>query len=525
VAATGEPAVAAPARPRRRSLLRILRRRLGRASGSLTVKLVALVGIFIAVPVVLYGQFRVADAQMRDLVTRSIQQRSWLVAQALKPVLDQSDAVPTTSLNGALETFSNDGTILQLMLQPTGTRGASGFYYVASAPRVDSSKLSAQLDSLEQNGVLARLSQSCTADEQQELRYRQPNGQEEILTSVIPIRSRWGCWVLISSHTTSEFLKTSIGRPYWQTHAVRFAMISYLVVAMLAGLIAWSVWRNVRHFRTVAREIRHGRVGEFSFTARNVVPELASVALDFDRLVLDLRRIARDIRQTAEDNAHSFKGPIATIQSSLEPLRRLVPRENERANRAVTLIDASIDRLRAVIAAAQRLDNNTADLIESPQRRVDVTKIIAETLLRYREVLAERGLRLIRRLDEDVIVHAGTDVLEVVVENILDNAISFSPPNGTITVTLSRGRRIVDLHIEDEGPGIEPEKIDRIFDRYFSLRPRRTSPDASPQQSDHSGLGLWIVRRNVEVLGGKVTASNRIGGGLSVHVILPLQET
>lgn len=502
----------------------MLRRFVRRVLFSLTAKLVALVGIFIAVPIVLYGQFRIADDQMRDLVTRSIQQRSWLVAEALRPVLDRPEGVPVASLNATLKTFGDDGTDLQLMLQPRGREGRSSFYYVASAPPIDPPKLSAQLDSLERNNILAQLSASCTADERQEIRYRQPDGQEEVLTSVIPIRSRWGCWVLVSSHTTSEFLKTSIGRPYWQTHAVRIAMLSYLIVALLAALIALSVWRNLRHFRTVAREIRHGRVGEYSFTARNVVPELASVALDFDRLVLELRRVAREIRQTTEDNAHSFKGPIATIQSALEPLRRQLPKDDERAARAIGLVDSSLDRLKVLIAAAQRLDNTTADLIEAPQRRVDLTQTIANALLRYREVLAERHLRLIRRLDENVIVHAGTDVLDVIIENVLDNAISFSPPGGVITVSLMRDRRTVDLHIEDEGPGVELEKLDRIFDRYFSLRPR-TGQGARPRDSSaHSGLGLWIVRRNVEALGGIVKASNRIGGGLSIHVVLPLHE-
>ncbi len=504
--------------------MRTLRRFTRRVLFSLTAKLVALVGIFIAVPIVLYGQFRIADDQMRELVTRSIQQRSWLVAEALRPVLDRPEGVPVGSLNTTLRTFGDDGTDLQLMLQPRGREGTSSFYYVASAPPIDPSKLGPQLDSLERNNILSQLSTSCTADERQEIRYRQPNGQEEVLTSVIPIRSRWGCWVLVSSHATSEFLKTSIGRPYWQTHAVRIAMLSYLVVALLAALIALSVWRNLRHFRTVAREIRHGRVGEYSFTARNVVPELSSVALDFDRLVLDLRRIAREIRQAAEDNAHSFKGPIATIQSALEPLRRQLPKDDERAVRALVLVDSSLERLRAMIAAAQRLDNTTADLIEAPQRRVDLTQTVAEALLRYREVLAERNLRLTRRLDENVIVHAGTDVLDVIIENILDNAISFSPPGGAITVTLTKDRRTVDLHIEDEGPGIDSEKIQRIFDRYFSLRPKAGQGAVPRESSAHSGLGLWIVRRNVEALGGKVRASNRIGGGLSMHIVLPVHE-
>lgn len=476
-------------------------------------------------PIVLYGQFRVADEQMRDLVTKSIQQKSWLVAEALRPVLDRPEGVPIGSLNGRLQAFGEDGTELQLMLQPSGREGTDSFYYVASAPAINPAKLSVQLDTLEQNHVLSELSTSCTADERQEIRYRQPTGEEEILTSVIPIRTRWGCWVLVSSHATSDFLKTSIGRPYWQTHAVRIATLSYLVGAFLATLVALSVWRNIRHFRTVAREIRHGRVGEYSFTARNVVPELASVALDFDRLVLELRRIARDIRQTAEDNAHSFKGPIATIQSALEPLRRMLPRDDDRTKRALTLVDSSLERLRGLIVAAQSVDNTTADLIEAPQRRVELTQTVADALLRYREVLMERDIRLTRHLHENVIVHAGTDVLDVIIENILDNAISFSPRGSMITVTLSRGRRTADLNIEDEGPGVDGDNVNRIFDRYFSLRPKGGVQDVEPHgPPNHSGLGLWIVRRNVEALGGRVTANNRIAGGLSVHVILPLHE-
>jgi len=149
---------------------------------------------------------------------------------------------------------------------------------------------------------------------------------------------------------------------------------------------------------------------------------------------------------------------------------------------------------------------------------------VADALLRYREVLAERNLRLTRHLDENVVVRAGTDVLDVIIENILDNAISFSPPGTNITVSLLKDRGVVDLHIEDEGPGIDPDKVGRIFDRYFSLRPRSGTGSPPREASSHSGLGLWIVRRNVEALGGRVTASNRIGGGLSVHVILPSQE-
>jgi two-component system, OmpR family, sensor histidine kinase ChvG len=144
---------------------------------------------------------------------------------------------------------------------------------------------------------------------------------------------------------------------------------------------------------------------------------------------------------------------------------------------------------------------------------------VADATLNFREVMASRDIRLIRRLDDDVMVRAASGVLEVVMQNILDNAIGFSLDGGTITITLTKSNETVDLQIEDEGPGIAPDKIGRVFDRNFSSRPRDGA--AAPQRSDNAGLGLWIVQRNVEALGGQVVARNRATGGLMIAVTLP----
>jgi len=488
-----------------------------------TVRLAVLVAIFVALPIVLYGQFETVDRRMRELVVRSIQSRSWLIAQALQPVLDRQSSAPHRELNAELRKYSGDGTDLKLMLAPSGSSDSRHFYYVASAPEEDPGQLGTELDSMTRHGVIQSLGKSCSVDAPVEFRYRQPDGRSEIVTSVVPIRSRWGCWALISSHPTSEFLDTSIVRPYWKTPDIRIAAFIYLAAALFAVFTTLSVWRNIRHFRDVAREVRRGRIGPRSFSARNSVPEFASVAGDFDQLVVDLHNVASDIRRTAEDNAHSFKAPLATIQSSLQTLKRFTSADSERARRALTLIEASTVRLGTLITAAQRLDHNTADLIDTPRQAIGLTEVVADVVLRYRDIMAERSIRLARHLDENTVVLAGKGVLEVVIENILDNAISFSPPGSAISVVLSRRAGAVDLVVDDEGPGIDPKRIERIFDRYFSLRPRGAGAAVRPERNavGHAGLGLWIVRRNIEALGGKVTATNRVGGGLSVRITLP----
>ncbi|WP_298724030.1 HAMP domain-containing sensor histidine kinase [uncultured Ferrovibrio sp.] len=490
----------------------------------MTLKLIGLVGVFVALPVVLYGQFESADAQRRELVARGIQHRTWLIAQAISPMLDQPDGPRHSALNSELQRYNDGRTILRLMFSPAGSTSPDRFYYIASSPEATPDQIGPELERLAEHGILQRLSESCEWSSSVDLRFKQPDGREEIMTSLLPIQSRWGCWVLISAHPTSEFLNVSIGRSYWQTEEIRIAAGIYVAFALLAVLMAWSVWRNLHHFRRVASEIRHGRAGGRTFVDRNVVPELTSVAADFDQLVADLRKAAPDIRQTAEDNAHSFKAPICTIQSALEPIKRVLPADNERSKRAVVLIESSIRRLHALVNAAQQLDYNTADLIDAPRRAINLTNVIADVLFRYRETIAERRIRLVRVMEDNIIVHAAAGVLDVVFENILDNAISFSPPDSTITVSLARERKQVLLRIDDEGPGIDPDKVGHIFDRYFSLRPHKPEEEVSSGKLKHSGLGLWIVRRNVEALGGQVSAMNRITGGLSIQIILPAAE-
>lgn len=470
----------------------------------------------------LYGQFEAADRQNRELVTRSIESRSRLIARALSPVLSAPDQPTGPALNRVLADYATDGTILKLMLRPAGLAGPGtglrDFFYIAASPDAGDTRLDTELDMLAQRGVLDRLAQSCAGDMPLELRHRQADGRDEILTALIPIRNQWGCWVLISAHTTTDYLETSIGRPYWQTREVRIAAAIYVGLAAIAALTALGVWRSLRRFREVAHDIRDGRLGEGAFAARNVVPELASVAADFDQLVDDLRRTAQDIRQTSEENTHSFKAPIATIDACLTPLRRLVTSDNARATRSLAIIDRSLDRLRALVNAAQRVDNTMADIIETPRTVFDLTKVVADSLLQCRELSASRDVRLIRRLDEDVVIRGSRALVEVAIHNMLENALSFTPPGGAITVTLIRARGMAALRIEDTGPGVDEDKIAQIFERSYSHRPDNPCDDDG---LDHAGLGLWVARRNIEALGGTVRAANRIGGGLAIEITLP----
>ena len=145
---------------------------LRRLAASLTLKLVALIGLFVALPIVLYGQFESADSQMQSLVTRAIQDRSALIAEALTPVLRDTDPAAPMNLNRELEKYSSSGTVLKLMYQPPAARTASRFYLVGSAPPLAPEAVTVELEELSQRGILQRLSEACTWNASDEMRYR-----------------------------------------------------------------------------------------------------------------------------------------------------------------------------------------------------------------------------------------------------------------------------------------------------------------------------------------------------------------
>jgi len=426
--------------------------------------------------------------------------------------------MPSSALAAELARYGQDGTQLKLLFRRPS--GDDGFYYVASFPPAASSRLDQELHQLARNGMLPHLARGCRSQSPAEL--SEVDSTDQMLTSVVPVRTPEGCWALVISHSTAEFLNTSIGRPYWQSPEVSVAAMIYLALAVITLATALSVWRSIRSFGSVARQIRRGRDRGQTFASRNFVPEFASIAEDFDGLVEVLHGAARDLRQSAEENAHSFKGPIATIGAALGALSRSLPAPDERQQRMLELIAVSLRRLTALVFASQRIEELNADLLDAPRTRVNLTSLVAEILLRYSELCASRDIKLARHLDENVFIRASEEPLAEAIENILDNAVSFAPSQSLIDVRVTKGPSAVELVIQDEGPGIDPDKIDHIFERYFSLRAFDQNTGASTGQ--HAGLGLWIVKRNIESIGGEVRAVNRPAGGLMICATLPAES-
>jgi signal transduction histidine kinase len=174
-------------------------------------------------------------------------------------------------------------------------------------------------------------------------------------------------------------------------------------------------------------------------------------------------------------------------------------------------IATDIARLETLIAGVREVARVDAGLEADERRRIDLAALVRE------RAGEEAGVTLAVAASAPIVVDASADRLGQVLDNLLDNARSFSPPGAPIEVEVTRVEGSAVVRVRDHGPGLPAEHQARIFDRFFSHRPDQ--PDA---RQKHAGLGLSIARAIVERHGGALGATNHPGGGAVFELTLPL---
>jgi two-component system sensor histidine kinase ChvG len=497
-----------------KGLVRRLRR-------SLAAPLALLVAAFIAVPILFYLTFEQADQERQEMLLGSIQARGRLVAAALQPILAQAQPATFTDAAEALPHFTDGNARIRLLFRPEKSAGASGFYLVGAAPTIDAAAVGRESQQLIGQGLLDDVAESCIVHRANAQRYLDPSGRAEILTSVMPVLTPAGCWAITFSYPLDDLPGKALGTPYWQRFEVQRAFGIYLCLAALTLLVFLVIRRNARRFARLARVLRLGGKPTRGFAEQNEIVELDGVAAEFDRLVATLGQTAESIRRRAEDNAHAFKTPIAIMRQCLEPLRRALPEDNLRGGRAAEVMEKAVDRLDSLVDDARRPDESVAELLDPPRRPVDLSRLLRQMARAYRSLAEGRGVAFKVETLDGLVVLGSEELIETAVEAVLDNAIGFTPTGGRVELRLLRNGTRAEIRVGDDGPGVPPEHRERIFERGFSLR----SEAGGAGGEAHGGIGLWMARRYLQALGGRIRAENRSGRGLLVRLELPLLES
>lgn len=338
---------------------------------------------------------------------------------------------------------------------------------------------------------------------------RESAGQRSLtLYSVVPVRAGGNGGVIgavMVSQSTSRIL-----RALWRVRLDTFEVFALSVAAaiVLSLLMSATIARPLIRLRNEADDLldHRGRLRR-TFGGSKRRDEIGDLTRALESLTGRLERHLQFVESFPADVSHEFKNPLASIRTASELLSQTDdPAQREQLANTIDKEVARLSRLLSAVREVSKIDA-AVDLEEA-------------TPVELRAVLTElRGLE--SRIDlslpaHPVVVTVSEDRLVQALRNIVDNALSFSPPDGRVRVSVAQDEGYAILRVDDEGPGIPPEHVERIFDRFFSFR-----PDPGPRR-DHDGLGLAIARSIIEAYGGTIRAMNRTPHGTRIEMRLPV---
>jgi two-component system sensor histidine kinase ChvG len=280
-----------------------------------------------------------------------------------------------------------------------------------------------------------------------------------------------------------------------------FAVILFTTL-LLSFYLSRSIARPINRLAAAAEAMRRRQKRSVSipdFThRRDEIGDLSGALRD---LTSELWARLDAIEGFAADVSHEIKNPLSSVRSAVETAAKVSDPERQKKLLAVIQHDVErLDRLITDISRSSRLDAEMSRVVTEP---VDIAKLLT-TLVDVHEATTDGdGPRLLLNLaDEHLFALAVEDRIMQVFQNLIQNAVTFSPPDGEIRISAWQDGNDQVVTIEDQGPGIPEGKLEAIFDRFYTERP------AGEAFGNHSGLGLSISRQIVDALGGDIFAEN-----------------
>lgn len=279
------------------------------------------------------------------------------------------------------------------------------------------------------------------------------------------------------------------------------------VTVMLSLYLSSTIGRPIRRLADAADRIRHAKGRQVSIPdlsgRRDEIGELSAALTEMTEALWD--RLDA-IERFAADVAHEIKNPLTSVRSAVETVARVEDPQQQKRLIGIVMDDVQrLDRLISDISDASRLD---AELSRAHTEPVDLARLL-DGLVEIQRATAEDSagpdfvLTLPTGGEASLVVPGIESRLAQVFRNLMANAATFSPTETTVRVSAGRDQGEVVVTVADEGPGIPAGKLDAIFDRFYTERPR------AEKFGTHSGLGLSISRQIVEAHGGTIRAENR----------------
>lgn len=339
-----------------------------------------------------------------------------------------------------------------------------------------------------------------------------------VLTSIVPLRLD-GLYVGVIEISKSDD-RISDAAIRMQMNVARILIMAFFLSLAVSLYLTAFVAHPLRRLSKAAEQVRVAfddthiqQVREMS-KRRDEIGELAK---SFEQMTESLLERLHNSEQFAADVAHELKNPLTSMRSAFETYDLIKDPKKRQALRDIIAHDMErLDRLITDIAKSSRLD---AELAREELQPFAIVPFLEDLCATYLPLLQDRKRKegkgdmaisdpvlLDVQIARNTKVSGHPDRLAQVMLNVIDNALSFSPPGVPVKVTVVSGGLSVRVLVDDSGPGIPDNKLEAIFDRFYSERP----PDED--FGTHSGLGLAISRQIIAAHGGKIWAENRKSG-------------
>jgi len=312
---------------------------------------------------------------------------------------------------------------------------------------------------------------------------------------------------LILSVPRSGALATWVGlvRPFLQA-----GLIALAISVVVAIFLARSVYRPIRRVADAAEKMAEGQYDQEIPIAGP--KEIQGLAVRFNEMARKVKQSQQQLRHFVADVSHQLKSPLTSIQGFAQAMLDGTAADSDTRLKATKVIDDESKRMIRQVDELLELSRMQSGQLQMARELVDVK----ELLLHCQEIFAlqaeEKGILLKTEIEPLMPVVGDVDRLEQVVSNLLDNALKNTPAKGEVHI-ISRNSTdsFVEITVADSGPGIPPEQLPYVFERFYQAGGLRTGV----------GLGLAIAREIVLAHGGKIEVSSNPGEGTKFMVTLP----
>ncbi len=302
----------------------------------------------------------------------------------------------------------------------------------------------------------------------------------------------------------------------------RWALVPFIGAALLANLVvagalSWSIARPLRRLAIAADMVSLGKapvLSEQDLSSR--ADEIGELSEALSVMTTSLYERIDANESFAADVAHEIKNPLAAIRNAAELLQSDLKPEQRKKLETMIMGDIDrVDRLVTDISNASRLD---AELARQSRKRISITELLKSFADTYKAMVEKYNIKIILNVPEGdkLWVVAREEALSRIIINLLDNAVSFSPANSQIGISAKLYSNVIRIFIDDQGSGIPKEALERVFERFYTQRPKieaGSHQDGQAEFGQHSGLGLAIARQIAESHDGKLYAENRERNG------------